>query len=234
MNVKLKPLSFEHHGQLKLKKGPHLDAIFKSNNVDIAIHEFAKVACEAPIIFIKDQDSGQFRVVAVTGLKVGENLFVHQGKWQANFIPHCIGNTPFYLGHSQDSADIDDAVLLVDEKNGALGKEGTALFNDDGEYSDYVSATKESLKDYVKFQHMTKQFINFIVEHELLVSREIDITAGEESVSLHGIYLIDQQKLDSLSDELFVKLRKLNFLPLIYTHLTSISQFSNLISNREK
>ena len=52
--------------------------------------------------------------------------------------------------------------------------------------------------------------------------------------NITGAYAVNDDRLSHLSDETFLELRKKNFLPLIYSHLVSITQIERLVQMRDK
>lgn len=163
---------------------------------------------------------------------MNENLLFDNNKWQPAYVPHVVGNSPFSLGRVKESYDIEDLEILIDEESSAITDRGIALFNEDKSFSDYVVKTKESLKSFVKYQQVTLSFLKYLSDKELLVKRTFDLTVLGEVVSLHGIYIVDQNKIEALDDKQFLELRGLGYLPLIYAHHASLNQFSSLVKLR--
>lgn len=65
----------------------------------------------------------------------------------------------------------------------------------------------------------------------LLVDQTLTYKLPEDEQAKHveGFYVIDQKKLNELSDEDFIKLRKLNVLEAIYAHLASLNKSDRLM-----
>jgi hypothetical protein len=66
---------------------------------------------------------------------------------------------------------------------------------------------------------------------ELDLLHKINITLGKEKsieYEIGGLFQIDTEKLNSLTDTNLVKLTKSGALHLIYNHLDSLSNFENL------
>ena len=108
-NVKLKPFNFD------ILKEQHI--------VPLVAHELPTAAGQFPIVFVKDQESGQFRIVAMLGLKPGENLFMQEGKWDATYLPANFRAYPFSLAALDEEGKniavcIDADSELVNEEEG--------------------------------------------------------------------------------------------------------------------
>ena len=63
--------------------------------VPVVAHEFARIANEFPMAFVKNNESGQFQAVEIFGLEQ-ENLFIEDDKWTTAFTP--IAMTRYPLG----------------------------------------------------------------------------------------------------------------------------------------
>jgi len=63
-----------------------------------------------------------------------------------------------------------------------------------------------------------------------LKQRQIRLQYSPDSprYEVEGVYIIDEEKLESLSDQEFLTLRQRGLIPLIYAHLTSLQQFGRL------
>lgn len=229
MTTKIKKLNFNDHKEIKIKPGPHLQTIKAANNVNIIVHEFSTAACEMPIIFIKDEDTGRFRSVAVTGLELNENVFFKDNFWQAHFIPGAVAFNPFSLQRFESSDNAVSLELCIDEESEAVNaNEGEALYLDDGSESTYTSDLRKRMHEYIHFQRVTEKFLEYLVDTELLVQRSLDVEVSGKTLSLYGMYVVDPKKLENLTDDEFIVLRKRGYLPLIYAHHTSLGQFNHL------
>ena len=77
----------------------------------------------------------------------------------------------------------------------------------------------------------TQQLLQIADELELF--SPVDITVGKEEekqYQISGLFQIQGEKLNKLSDEELLKLTKTGTLHLIYNHLDSSSNFENLIT----
>ena len=224
---KIVPLHSEGHGKLKVRELGSFEHVKNSHMVPVTAHEFIRLGAEYPIVFVKNSETGQFQAVALMGLKVGENLFVDGDKWLGVFVPGSIRNHPFVLAPSGQNQDqlmvgiIENSPLVNEE-------EGNALFTEAGEESDYLKAKKETLVNFLESDQMTRAFVNVLVEKELLIPQSLTVNAGEEKINLSGIYIVDEKKLNELSEEDFADFRKRGFLPPLYAQLGSLHQFSKL------
>ncbi|MBW7877651.1 MAG: SapC family protein, partial [Candidatus Cloacimonetes bacterium] len=52
--------------------------------------------------------------------------------------------------------------------------------------------------------------------------------------NIAGAYVINEERLNSLSDEKFLEMRKKQYIPVIYSHLSSLSQIERLLTLKDK
>jgi hypothetical protein len=76
----------------------------------------------------------------------------------------------------------------------------------------------------------TDIFIAFLVENDLLQPAQVKLSLGKEGdKKLNGLYKVDEEALNELSDEEVLTLYKRKYFPAIYAHLASLSQFNRLL-----
>ncbi|MFI2811661.1 MULTISPECIES: SapC family protein [Microbulbifer] len=224
---KIVPLQSDVHGKLKVRELGGFDHVEGSHMVPVTAHEFTRLGAEYPIVFVKNSETGQFQSVALLGLKVGENLFLKEGKWQGVFLPASIRNHPFVLAPSGQNQD-QLVVGLVENSHLVSEEEGNDLFEEGGAESEYLKAKKESLVSYLESDQVTRAFVKVLTDKELLTQQSVSVNAGEEKINLSGLYIVDEKKLNELSEEDFADFRKRGFLPALYAQLGSLHQLSKL------
>lgn len=223
----IKPLHNVEHKDFKIKNGFNADLVKDQHLVPVVAHEFARVANEYPIVFVKNNETGEFQPVAMLGLEPGENLIVKDGKWQGAYLPHALTRSPLVL--SKNPENEEQLFVGINESSDLVNKEeGNALFDEKGEETDYLKRRKEGLVSYVEFSQITAAFTKFLADKELLIPQTLTLEIKGEKRDINGIYLIDEKKMNELSDEDFLDIRKRGFLPPIYSFLTSMPQVNRL------
>ncbi|GMG86531.1 SapC family protein [Biformimicrobium ophioploci] len=229
MTETIAPLNKEKHGKLRVVQKPYLGHIDKQHLLPVVVAEFSRVATEMPIVFVKHSETGEFRVVAVTGLKTGENLFISDDGWTGGYVPRCAGNYPFVLIPRQAEGEEEQFMVAINEGSEIFSEnEGEALFSEDGEETEYLKARKEYLLAHLENERMTQAFTKFVVDKGLLEERNLSFEVKGEKIGINGIYVIDEKKLNELDDETFGDMRKRGLLGPIYTHLVSLNQLPML------
>ncbi len=231
MFKKLVALNKETHAAKKIKPLNTFDFARKSYLASIVSSEFFRAASTYPIVFIEDPKKDEFRPVVLLGLEPEENLFVsEEGKWEASYIPAIIRRYPFGLAQTVEE---DRFTICLDEESEFLNEEeGDALFNEEGEPTEVLERVKKYLGELQAMEQVTTQLCKDLKERNMFTPLNMQISNAGELKKITGGYMINEQRLNNLTDEDFLTLRKSNALPLIYAHLTSLTQVERLLKLR--
>ena len=225
------PINQQRHANKKIKE---VTGFGFSSNFHIAYvttHEFVRASAIYPLVFIEDKDKDQFRPVALLGLDAGENLFVDaDGKWQASYIPAIIRRYPFALSQAEG----DRYLVCIDEESELVSEtEGTSLFNENGEPTEVIENVKRYLSELQQMDIVTQDFCKFLAAHNLFVPLNMRVRQADKFKNISGCYVINEERLNNLSDELFLELRNKRYLPAVYAHLTSLAQVERLVGLKD-
>jgi hypothetical protein len=225
---KIAPLSFENHKSKKVKSIDSFDFIAKTHMATVMVHEFPKVAPTYPIVFLQDPKNDSFRPVALLGLEEGENLFIQDGKWMASYIPAIIRRYPFVLAKGQEEGRF--TICIDEECEFVNDQEGQDLFTEEGKPSEALERVKKYLQELQQMELFTEAFVAYLSEKNLFTPLNMNLKVGAGVKNVTGAYMINEERLNSLSGETFEEMRKKNYLAVIYAHLTSLGQMERLVS----
>ena len=191
-----------------------------------------------PIFFQKNANTGKFFPLALLGFEEGENLFLTENGWEANYIPLMIQRNPFLIGYQEDleSPEGKRPVVSIDMDSPRVSEaEGEPVFLPHGGTSDFLTTMTDVLDDIQVGHQMNDIFIDSLLEFDLIerVSMEIELNDGSKR-QLLGLYTINEERLDGLDGEALGKLQGLHFLLPIYMILASLSSFRTLIDKRNE
>lgn len=233
MYKKIVPLQTEIHGQLKLKSGNNFAFASDVHVASIMANEFFRAASTYPIVFIEDPGKDGFMPVVLLGLEPKENLFVDaDGKWDAAYVPAVVRRYPFALARTVEEGMFS---VCIDEESGFFSEEdGQPLFDEEGKPLDVLEKVKSYLSELQQMEQITRQFCTMLKEQNLLAPLNMRVRREGAVQNITGAYAVNDERLTHVSDDTFLDLRKKNFLPLIYSHLVSISQVERLVQLRGK
>jgi len=227
-------LNSNSHKEIRLKtdtsyvhaKNHHLAYLF--------VHEFPKAVLDFPIVFIKDSETGQFKSVALFGFKPEENIFYNPKGWLCKYIPANVRRYPFLMVSKNNELTQWD--ICIDESSPLLSKtDGQALFNDEGSASECLDDVKAFLTDVVEKEQLTSSFCNYLASKDLFRANSIAISDSKgQKTAVNGLYIIDEEKLNELSDEEYLELKRRGCIGPIYSHLSSLGQINNLLMLRNR
>lgn len=227
MSLQIAPLQKEKHAQTKINIASPFGFAQEQHILPVVVQEFVRIGAEMPIVFIKDPATERFDVVAMLGLKTGENLMIAQGQWQGFYVPKVLWNHPLILA-DDPSKEGQLIVALVESSPMVNSETGHALFNEDGTESDFLKSRVDSLREFFMQSQTTRAFNQALADLELLIPQTLTIRLEGQPREISGIYIVDEKKLNSLSDEQLLDLNKRGLMPAIYAHLMSLQQVQRL------
>jgi len=223
------PLQNDKHSNLKLTESGDYTRYKDMHLIPIIAQDFFTLGAEFPVVFVKDSGGEQFVPVAIMGLREGHNLYCQTEEWKGQVVPVRFNNAPFSIMRVDDKSD--QLVVLVDEESPMLSEtEGTPLFKEDGEKTEYL---EQRIENIVKTAQQTVQvegICKIFKEKDLLATQQLKLQHRQDlpAYNIDGVYTIDEKKLNALSDEDYLDLRKQGMIPLIYAHLSSLQQLRRI------
>jgi hypothetical protein len=192
--------------------------------------EFRNVQAHYPIVFGKAPD-GAFTPLALFGFHEKQNLFVKDGKWDANYIPMMIERMPFLIGNAPNGK-----VVHIDLDSPRVSRtEGEPIFREHGGNSDYLEHITGVLGMLHEGIESTPAFILALLEHNLLESFVVDIQFLDGAQHrFAGFYTIQEERLGKLDATALGKLHERGYLLPIYMVIASFANFRSLIERASK
>lgn len=220
------PLDAKAHAKLGLKKNFGFGFTKGINAVPVNLIEMPQICHFYPIAFSPD---GNATPVAILGLRDNENLFLkNDNTWeQDTYIPAYIRRYPFIFSEMPDNEQL---TLCVDlDESIVSDKADQPFFNAEGKPTDLSNNALEFCKSYHAAAQQTIGFSKALAEAGILVDREAQINVGgDKRINFSGFMIVDEKKLAELPDEKFLEFRKNGWLPFLYAHLFSGSQWQRL------
>jgi hypothetical protein len=222
----------EQHQNLTVSAKRDLSHVANQHIVPVNAREFAQAATSYPIVLVKDPDTNRFRSVVMLGLEAGENLYSNEDKWDAVYVPQSVSMVPFALGLDPEKENTLTTCIDLDSSFVGEGKEN-ALFDAEGKETDFLKGMQESLGRLYDNEVMTEKFVKELTENDLLQELELKVNFNSgNNKKLVGLFGIDEQKLQDLSDEKVIDFHKRGLFIPIHGMLGSIGQINRLAQLR--
>ena len=223
------------HRELKVRQG-HGAAFGDDQMCTLAIpSEFRNLQADYPIFFHRDGDSGKYLPMAIFGFEQYENLFLQDGRWNANYVPLMMRRGPFLIG-LQDSGDGGkNMVISIDLDDPRVGDEGEALFTPFGDNSEYLEGVVETMQAVDQGQAEIEAFAAALLEHGLIEAFTLEVTLNDgKQHRLEGFYTINEEKLGSLGGDVLEDFSQRGILHAAYMMLASMANIPDLIARRNR
>lgn len=182
--------------------------------------ELPKAIMHLPVAFTRVQD--QFRPAAVLSFEENRNLFVNRdGKWIGGYIPAAFRAYPFALANTEN----DEKILCFDDSSGLLvdGAEGEPFFDSEGNPSAPTKQILGFLQQVEADRQRTDAMCASLGKHDLIEAWPINVNTEAGEKKIEGLFRINENGLNDLSDEAFLDVRRSGALAMAYMQLISMS-----------
>ena len=207
------------------------------NTIPIIADELRSIAIEYPVCILKDPNTGQFGLYALTGLEAKENLFLSEQDWCANYVPMHIRRQPFMISVAADvneSENSQNTVLSIQMSHPKVVTEGgEALFDENGDATNYLHQMSSLVSRLGQGIQGTQTFINELVSDGLVEQLNFKFTlANGTQHSFEGFYGINETKLAALDGERLQIFHRKGYLQACHLILSSIGHLQTLINKK--
>ena len=208
----------ERHCQQRWKRYTNYRFAAADSVVPLVATELPRAVTSLPIAFI-EQDEG-YVPVAVLGLQPGNNLFVAPDwRWIGHYIPAAVRSYPFRLAQTEDGQQ----VLCIDEDSGLVSEStvGEFFFADDGQPAQSTLDILNFLTQIEQSRAITSGACAVLQKHALICPWPISLKTSNGDQQIAGLFQIDEDALNQLSQEELLEVRNAGALPIAYCQLLS-------------
>lgn len=197
--------------------------------------EFRDIQSCYPILFTKDPNTGGFFAAAVLGLEADQNLFLQGDRWDATYVPTMVQRQPFLIATGGEGDDKPPLVSLDLDHPRVSQDEGEALFDSEGEPSEFLNQKIGLLEKLHRGLQHSSGFIDALLQHQLLVQIVLDLafTDGGKK-TLQGFYCIAEERLYQLKGNALESLNQAGYLQPVFMAVASLSRVRDLIERRNR
>ena len=233
--AKIVPLNSTNHKDLKVSPNCVIDVVKNQHIVNIRVSEISKASACMPVFLNKYEDSDSWAISSVTSLEMNKNLFVVDDKWTVNYVPNVMRTYPFFVvGGQRDGNGV--LTVGIDEEDKAFNtKDGVGIFDKDGKSTPAMASVLQLLETDVQGKAHTVDFVETLEKFDLIHSLIMRVKYQNGQVnSVSGLKSVNEKKLQELSDDEFIKLRKTGFLGPIYALILSVYQLNELMKRHNQ
>lgn len=232
----IKTVDFNQHSKLKVKLNPGYVHGKDRNLVSVNIAELGISASNFPHVFVRHQGDQRFLLMAMLGLKQGENIYYGQDFWESTHVPMALQRHPFVIGFDDRVPDSEVLATCLEMDSPFVNeKEGLALYDAEGKETEFMRSRHQLLNSMFEGQKFTEQFIQTLEELDLIVSLDLSLQLQKGEVrKVKGLYTVNEAKLKDLTAAQLKELQERNFLPPCYLILASLYQLHQLIRRRNR
>jgi hypothetical protein len=218
-------VSRKSHGGKKWRRPPSYGFAAANAVAPIVATEVAPAALAMPLAFV--QEAGRFVLVAVLSFPPGRNMFVApDGRWLGGYVPACFRAYPFALV-PQPGSDQVTLCMVADSLVVADGSAGEDFFDQDGNISPALKKTVDFLTEMERSRKATEAAVSALAEAGVIQSWQLKVKAEQDDKPIAGLHHIDVAALNQLSDDAFLKLRRVSAaLPIAFAQMLSAGQLS--------
>ena len=221
----LMPLNSRDHKGWSTTNFEDTSFFANSHAIPLTVDEFVDAQRDYPIVFTAGENP---LPIALFGLNEGVNAFIDDnGKLEDNgYVPAYVRRYPFILARL--TQETEELSLCFDPSAGVVGEfdDGQGLFDEEGKPTEFTNGVLEFCRRFEESGHRTRNFMEEITKHGLLMDGEISITRNdnpEQPFVYRGFQMINDEKLRELPTETLEEMNKNGILLIIHAHLFSLN-----------
>lgn len=213
----------ERHRDVRLQRGIDLGAFARHNHLRPGLDEIAEAAADYPLAFLKDADTGQFRLVILLGLAPGTNVYLDGDFWQAVYLPQEVVAAPFCLAGPEKMLCVNEYSALISTTS------GDPLFGQDGSEAAGLAHTRAMLLALDRGRAAADRMVAVLLELGLIrpLSLSIQFDSGP-SEAVRGIYTISPPRLQAIKPADLVDLHSSDYLAPTFAIMQSLTQLNRV------
>jgi len=228
-------LTSEEHGTLRVRTEASAelgDAVMTSFTVPF---EFRRIQHDFPILFRRDIETGRFSALALLGFESGENLFLRDGRWIADYKPLAMAIQPFLLGRSVSGDGPSQVHIDLDHPRVSDNGDGVLLFDSSDRPTPFLEQIGEMLAELDAGYRASGDFFAALDRYDLLEPFALDVELKDGSKHrMVGYHLINEDKLRTLEPNAIADLHSEGHLMPIFMALASLSNLPKLIALKSR
>ena len=150
------PLNNKRHANVKVKANNDVSRFKNQQLIPVTLQDIIPLSGEFPIVFVKNEETGQFSCVAMMAIRPNLNLYCQDITWNHHTLPLGFSNYPFSLAKKSEQSD--EAIVCINENSPLVNpNEGELLFDETGNQTEYLKKRSEALLQLTLFFRRRQQ-----------------------------------------------------------------------------
>ncbi len=196
--------------------------------------EFRRVQVDYPILFRRDVERDAFMALALFGFEDGENLFLQDGRWDADYLPLAVDIQPFLIGAPAAGGETKQVHIAMASPRIARD-EGVRVFDDHGRPTPYLETVAEQLGALDAGWQASGDFFAALRRYDLLEPLTLEITLDDGSTNrLVGFHVVDEDRLRALDGDALGDMHRDGHLMPLFMAVASIGNLAALIARKNR
>jgi hypothetical protein len=197
--------------------------------------EFRRIQNAFPILFRRNQETGKFSALALLGFEDGENLFLEDGRWDADYRPMALAIQPFLLGRPAAGDEPGQVHVDLGHPRIAAPGEGIGVFDEFGNPTPHLEQVAAMLGDLDEGYRASLDFFDALERHDLIEPLAVDVELKDGSQHrLVGYHIVNEDRLVELDGAALGELHKADHLMPIFMALASLSNLAKLARRKDR
>ncbi|EEF26148.1 conserved hypothetical protein [Ricinus communis] len=205
-------------------------------SIPLGLNEVVPVSRSGVVAIVRN-NSGERSFSVITGFEEGENLLLDaNGRWRGgNHVPAFLRRYPFIPVQDPSRPDVLSVGIDLTCPDLNTGNEGEAIFPAYGtEQTPLLARVMQLLEAFHAESRASAALCQELHEAGLLIEREALVTldGDEQQRRLGGFWIVDEQRLPGLDDELLLRWLRSGVMAVILAHIQSLENLQSLLPLR--
>jgi len=221
-----------HTHRIAPSKGVVPDGLRATNAIPVTMTEMPKAGRDYPVVFASKDGGASYGVVALLGLRSGENLFVTpQGTWRDDaYAPAYLRRYPFCMATVTRDGQLQDERILCVASEALDNARGLPAEKQDGQPMSWWNEQRHLVLEYEADLMRTQQLCDVVKKLDLLRPFGAQAISKDGAVvNLAGMYRVEESLLARRkADDLRMLIDK-GIMGRLYAHMMSLDNLGRLL-----
>lgn len=207
-------------------------ALRQTNAIPVTFAELPMASRDYPIVFVKPNANGPARLVALLGLRPGQNLFVDaDGHWREGvYRPAYLRRHPFCMATVTRDGQVSSERIICVESAMIDDERGEPVADERGEPLPWWQQTTHFLSEFEADLLRTEKVCDLVEKNGILEPFSAQaVPNGAEVTNLTGMLRVNEARLGRLTADTLRMMINKGVMGRLYAHMMSLDRFAGLL-----